>query len=245
MTKGARVLGNSNCIEIRLKGVEKTFVMGEVKVPVLRGVDLELRRGEVTVILGASGSGKSTLLNMIGGVDKPSGGEIWFDDRDIAGFNGEQLTAYRRDNIGFVFQFYNLVPTLTALENVEVATEIAADPMDAAAALELVGLSDMSGHFPAQMSGGQQQRVSIARALAKKPRLMLCDEPTGALDAKTGQQVLNTLIDLNDRLNATVVIITHATPIAKLAHRVIHLGSGVVDEVEENHTRAKVEDIDW
>ncbi len=235
----------SENVEICLSGVEKTFVMGEVQVPVLRGVDLEIFRREITVILGASGSGKSTLLNIIGGIDKPSAGEICFDNSDIAKFNGGQLTAYRRKNIGFVFQFYNLVPTLTAKENVEVATEIADDPMNPDEALELVGLSDRKEHFPAQMSGGQQQRVSIARALAKKPRLMLCDEPTGALDAKTGQQVLQTLLDLNKRLGTTIIIITHATPIAKLAHRVIHLNSGVIAGSEKNIKQAKIEEIDW
>lgn len=236
---------NDNTCEIKLEDVRKTYVMGEVEVPVLRGIDLEIRRGELTVVLGASGSGKSTLLNMIGGVDRPSSGRVLFDGDDVATYNDAKLTEYRRRNVGFVFQFYNLVPTLTARENVEVSTEIAADPMDPAKALELVDLGDRVDYFPAQMSGGQQQRVSIARALSKKPRLMLCDEPTGALDAKTGQFVLDTLIKLNDKLGTTIVIITHAQPIAKLAHRVIHLGSGVVDKTERNEKRLGVEEISW
>lgn len=231
--------------EIQLVDIKKTFIMGEVEVPVLRGVNLEIFRGELTVVLGASGSGKSTLLNMIGGVDRPSSGQILFDNQDVATYNDKQLTRYRRDNIGFVFQFYNLVPTLTALENVEVSTEVADKPMDPEKALELVELADRKDYFPAQMSGGQQQRVSIARALAKAPRLMLCDEPTGALDVATGQLVLKTLLDLNSKLGTTIVIITHANQLAKLAHRVLHLRNGVVKETQVNEKRATIEEIEW
>jgi len=231
--------------EIRLVGIKKIYRMGEVDVPVLHGIDLEVYQGELTVVLGASGSGKSTLLNMIGGIDRPSQGEIWFDDRNLADLSDRGLTEYRRKSVGFVFQFYNLVPTLTAKENVEVSTEVADDPMDPLEALELVDLADHADYFPAQMSGGQQQRVAIARALAKNPRLMLCDEPTGALDAKTGQLVLTTLAKLNSELGATIVIITHAAPIAQLAHRAVRLDSGVVAESRRNEKRLAVEEISW
>jgi putative ABC transport system ATP-binding protein len=230
--------------EIRCVDVHKTYIMGEVTVPVLRGIDLDILRGELTVILGASGSGKSTLLNIIGGIDRPTSGEVWSRGRNVAAMNDRQLTEYRRSRVGFVFQFYNLVPTLTALENVLVSTEVADDPIPPEQALEMVGLKDQMGHFPAQLSGGQQQRVSIARALAKNPSVMLCDEPTGALDANTGRMVLQLLTDLNERLGATIVIITHAGPIASLAHRV---GRLTMDGVSTslNEQRARAEDINW
>ena len=176
--------------EIRLKNIKKTYVMGEVKVPVLHGIDLEIYKGEITVILGASGSGKTTLMNIIGGIEPPTEGEIWFGEKNLAKLNDKQLTLYRRNNIGFVFQFYNLIPTLSSKENVEVSTQISSNPMDPMEALKLVDMNERADHFPSQMSGGQQQRVSIARALAKKPTFLLCDEPTGALDFKTGQLVL-------------------------------------------------------
>lgn len=233
-----------NC-EIELKQIKKTYIMGEVKVPVLHGVDLKIFSGEITVVLGASGSGKSTLLNMIGGIDRPSSGDIFFKGENISKFNSRQLTEYRRKNIGFVFQFYNLVPTLTAKENIQVSTELTKDSMNETEALKLVDLGDRAEHFPAQMSGGQQQRVSIARALAKKPRLMLCDEPTGALDSKTGQFVLKTLLNLNEKLKTTILIITHASSIAELAHRIIHLENGKVSRSEENKKRKTTEDISW
>lgn len=236
---------NSKQSIISLKDVKKTYIMGEVKVPVLHGIELDIYRGELTVVLGASGSGKSTLLNMIGGIDRPTDGQILFDSKDIAEFSDSELTEYRRNNVGFVFQFYNLVPTLTSKENVEVSTEVANDPMEPEKALELVGLGDKIDHFPAQLSGGQQQRVSIARALAKNPKLMLCDEPTGALDSETGQMVLETLIDLNEKLGTTIVIITHATPIASLAHRLVNLGNGLIQKTEYNEKRLKVKDISW
>jgi putative ABC transport system ATP-binding protein len=236
---------SSKKCEIRLKNIKKTYVMGEVKVPVLHGLDLEIYKGEITVILGASGSGKSTLLNIIGGIDKPTEGEVWFENSDIAKLNDRKLTDYRRNNIGFVFQFYNLVPTLTAKENLEVSTEIAKDFIAPAEALKLVDMEEQAEHFPSQMSGGQQQRISIARALAKKPALMLCDEPTGALDFKTGQLVLKTLIDLNKKLNTTIVIITHCAPLAGLAHRVVNLGSGIIDKSTYNEKQLNVEEIVW
>jgi len=232
-------------IEIQLRGVKKTFIMGEVKVPVLNGIDLDIFKGELTVILGPSGSGKSTLLNIIGGIDCPTEGEVTFSGRQISSYSDAQLTEFRRASVGFVFQFYNLVPTLNAKENVEVSTEIADKPMAPLKALELVEMTNRQSFFPAQMSGGQQQRVSIARALAKNPVLMLCDEPTGALDAKTGQVVLKTLTRLNAELGTTIVIITHSLSIAQLAHRIIHLNSGLITSAEENKNRLQVEEIAW
>ena len=230
---------------IKLAGVKKTYHMGEVDVPVLHGVDLDIYDGELTVILGASGSGKSTLLNMIGGIDRPSGGDIFFGDTNVAKMSDRQLTEYRRKSVGFVFQFYNLVPTLTSKENVQVSTEVADTPMDPVEALKMVELESQIDFFPAQMSGGQQQRVAIARALAKNPTLMLCDEPTGALDTNTGQIVLETLINLNEKLGTTIIIITHASPIAELAHRVVHLGNGLIDKTEYNKHRKQVKEISW
>ncbi len=231
-------------IKIQCRELVKTYTMGEVQVPVLRGIDVDIYAGELTVILGASGAGKTTLLNIIGGIDRPTSGEVLFGGRDIASMTDKELTEHRRKNVGFVFQFYNLVPSLTALENVLVSTEVADNPMEPEKALELVGLGDRLDHFPAQMSGGQQQRVSIARALAKNPGVMFCDEPTGALDAKTGRMVLQLLTDLNERLGTTIVIITHAAPIASLARRVVNLTmEGVTSHLNEN--RARAEDISW
>ncbi|NOZ20520.1 MAG: ABC transporter ATP-binding protein [Planctomycetes bacterium] len=234
----------TNC-EIKLVDVHKTYRMGEVDVPVLRGIDLEVRKAELTVVCGVSGSGKSTLLNMIGGIDRPSRGEIWLDDDNIAGLSDGALTEYRRRSVGFVFQFYNLVPTLTALENIQVSTEIADQAMDPAEALKLVDLADRMDHFPAQLSGGQQQRVAIARALAKRPRLMLCDEPTGALDFNTSKLVLALLTRLNEELGATIVIVTHAIPISQLAHRVIQITDGKVTVSRFNESRKTAEEISW
>ncbi len=229
---------------VRCVGVHKTYQMGQVEVKVLRGIDLEILRGQLTVILGASGAGKSTLLNIIGGIDRPTAGEVWVDGENLASMADDQLTEYRRQKIGFVFQFYNLVPTLTALENVQVSTQIAAQPLDPAEALALVDLAEEKDHFPAQLSGGQQQRVSIARALAKRPAFMLCDEPTGALDAPTGQRVLELLCRLNEQVGATIVIITHAAPIADLAHRVLHLTMEGIT-MRDNKVRKRVEEISW
>jgi putative ABC transport system ATP-binding protein len=219
--------------------------MGEVDVPVLRGISLDIHSGELTVILGASGSGKSTLLNIIGGIDRPTSGRILFEGREISAATDQQLTEYRRQSVGFVFQFYNLVPSLTARENVEVSTEIADQPMDPVAALQEVGLGDRVDHFPAQMSGGQQQRVAIARALAKNPRLMLCDEPTGALDHETSVKVLQLLQDLNARLGTTIVMITHAPPIAAMARQVIRIGSGRVQEIKINPNPKRADQLEW
>ena len=231
--------------ELKLSAVKKTFKMGELTVPVLHGIDLEIRKGEITAILGASGSGKSTLLNLIGGIDRPDKGSIFFRNDDIAKYNDKKLTYYRRKHIGFVFQFYNLVPTLNARENVQVVTEISDNPMSPDEALNLVGLKQRTEHFPSQLSGGEQQRVAIARALAKRPALMLCDEPTGALDAETGVKILKTLAELNQKLNTTILIITHASGVAGLAHRVIHLHSGTVNRIELNKTPLKPEEIAW
>ena len=229
---------------VRCVQIHKTYQMGEVEVKVLRGIDLEILRGQLTVIVGASGAGKSTLLNIIGGIDRPTSGEVWVDGENLAAMSDRQLTEYRRRKIGFVFQFYNLVPTLTALENVQVSTQIAVKSLDPAEALKLVDLAEQKNHFPAQMSGGQQQRVSIARALAKRPAIMLCDEPTGALDAHTGQLVLGLLTRLNEEMGATIVIITHAAPMADMAHRVFHLTmEGITSR--ENKVRKRAEEITW
>jgi putative ABC transport system ATP-binding protein len=229
---------------IRCVGVHKTYHTGEIDTPVLKGIDLEIFDGELTVILGASGAGKSTLLNIIGGIDRPTSGQVLCGGEDLAQLSDKRLTEHRRRNVGFVFQFYNLVPTLTALENVQSATEIAEHPMDPAEALDLVELSDRKDHFPAQLSGGQQQRVSIARALAKRPRVVFCDEPTGALDAPTGRKVLDLLMRLNAQTGTTIVIVTHAAPMAKLAHRVLHLTMDGI-AASQNETRLTAADIDW
>ena len=236
---------SSKKCEIKLKNIKKTFVMGEVKVPVLHGIDLAIYKGEITVILGASGSGKTTLLNIIGGIEKPTEGEIWFNEKDLAKLSDKKLTLYRRNNIGFIFQFFNLVPTLTAKENIEVSTEISSTPMDPADALKLVDMEKKADNFPSQLSGGQQQRVSIARALAKKPTFILCDEPTGSLDFKTGQLVLETLVNLNKKLGATIIIITHCVPLADLAHRIVYLGSGVINDTVRNKKQRPVKEIVW
>lgn len=230
---------------IRLANVSKVYRMGEIKVPVLHDVNLTVNTGELMVIVGPSGSGKSTLLNIIGGIDAPTTGDVFFEQHNLAQFSEKELTTYRREHVGFVFQFYNLVPTLTALENILVTTEIANQPMDAREALELVGLGDRIHHFPSQLSGGEQQRVAIARALAKNPQLLLCDEPTGALDLKTGRMVLGLLDRLCSELGTAVVLITHNNPISQLAHRVIKLGVGTIAESKTNTQRLSPEDVNW
>jgi len=224
--------------------IHKNYQMGEVEVKVLRGLDLEIKKGQLTVIVGASGAGKTTLLNIIGGIDRPTSGEVWVDGENLAAMTDRRLTEYRRRKIGFVFQFYNLVPTLTSIENVQVSTQIADHALDPAEALKMVGLADQMNHFPAQMSGGQQQRVSIARALAKQPAIMLCDEPTGALDAHTGQRVLGLLSRLNEKMGATIIIITHAAPLADMAHRVLHLTMDGIT-AHDNTVRKPAEEITW
>jgi len=234
---------NKNTFSI--KGVTKVYGEGRSTVHALRGVDLDIPEGEIVVLLGPSGSGKSTLLNIIGGLDRATEGKVFFQDQNLSEMTDRQLTLYRRDHVGFVFQFYNLMPSLTAHENVELVTEIARDPMDPNEALAMVGLRERVDHFPAQLSGGEQQRVAIARAVAKQPRVLFCDEPTGALDSTTGRAVLNVLKDVNEKLGATVLIVTHAASQAAMADRVVHFADGNVREVVVNKKKLTPEEIDW
>lgn len=227
------------------QALKKIYVCGETEVHALRGVTIDIPSGEIVVLLGPSGSGKSTFLNIIGGLDQATSGHVYFHGRDLAGLSNHQLTYFRRENVGFVFQAYNLVPSLTALENVALVTEISSDPMDPMAALQAVGLEDRARHFPSQMSGGEQQRVAIARALAKRPEVLLCDEPTGALDIKTGILVLKALLDVNRQYGTTCIIITHNAAIAQLAQRVIHFSDGQVSQVEVNKVIKTPDDISW
>ncbi|MGB7345160.1 MAG: ABC transporter ATP-binding protein [Pirellulaceae bacterium] len=227
------------------ENVTKTYQMGEVEVHALRGVSLELFQGEFVVLLGASGSGKSTLLNILGGLDTPTSGHVHYLDRELTACDDAQLTRYRRDNVGFVFQFYNLIPSLTARENVELITEIAASPMNALDALDLVELRQRADHFPAQLSGGEQQRVAIARAIAKNPKVLLCDEPTGALDVKTGIVVLQAIDRINRELGTTTAVITHNAAIAKMADRVISLSDGRISTTETNATKLSAKELQW
>ena len=229
----------------RLESVDRVFQMGEVAVRAIEGVSLEIFEGELLVMVGPSGSGKSTILNIIGGLDKATAGRVFFGDRELTSFTAAELTRYRRDTVGFIFQFYNLVPNLTARENVMVSTEISRQPMDVDEALRLVQLEERFDHFPSQMSGGEQQRVAVARALAKNPAILLCDEPTGALDFTTGKRVLRLLVDLKTRLGKTIVLITHNGAIAQVADRVIRLRSGQVVEVRENARPLPPEEVTW
>ncbi|MCU0725267.1 MAG: ABC transporter ATP-binding protein [Planctomycetes bacterium] len=219
--------------------------MGEVSVTALAGVDLEVAAGECLVILGPSGSGKSTLLHLLGGMDRPTGGRVLFRDRDLSGASDEELTSFRRDHVGFVFQFYNLVPSLTALENVEMATEIAVAPRDPREMLRLVGLEHRADHFPSQLSGGEQQRVAIARAVAKGPDVLLCDEPTGALDYPTGKIVLTVLREVNRTLGTTLVLITHNAAIGAMGDAVVRMRSGRIVERSVNTDPASPEQVEW
>ena len=230
---------------MRLTDVHRTFIVGEVEVRVLRGVDLDIYAGELLIIRGESGSGKSTLMNMIGGIDQPTSGSIIFEGQEITTLADRELTQFRRDNVGFVFQFYNLVPTLSALENVATVTEIADNPMDPAEALNLVGLGDRLDHFPSQLSGGQQQRVAIARALAKQPKLMLCDEPTGALDHDTSVRVLELIQEINHKTGTTVVMITHASAIAQMAHRTAVITDGRIADVNIIENPKTARELSW
>ncbi len=232
-------------VVFHVHGVTKVYQMGEVEVRALRGVDLDLYRGEFTVLLGPSGSGKSTLLNILGGLDTPTDGHVYYGDRELTSAGDRALTAYRRYHVGFVFQFYNLIPSLTARENVAVVTEIARDPMAPEEALRVVGLGDRLDHFPAQLSGGEQQRVAIARAIAKRPDVLLCDEPTGALDSRTGILVLAALQRVNEELGTTTAVITHNAGIAKMADRVIHLADGRISRIEVNETRLAPQELTW
>jgi putative ABC transport system ATP-binding protein len=227
------------------RGLTKVYRMGDVEVHALRAVDLDLYRGELVVILGPSGSGKSTLLNILGGLDAPTSGAVRFLDHELTGASDRELTRYRREHVGFVFQFYNLIPSLTARENVALVTEIAQRPMDPAEALRLVGLGDRLDHFPAQLSGGEQQRVAIARAIAKQPDALLCDEPTGALDYETGKLVLDVLERVNQELGTTTAVITHNAAIAAMADRVIRLRSGRISDIRRNARRARSDELSW
>lgn len=230
---------------LHLDGIGKIYQMGEVAVEVLRGLSLEILHGELMVMVGPSGSGKTTLLNIIGGLDTPTTGQVWYRDRDIALASAKDLTRYRRETVGFVFQFYNLIPNLTARENVMVSTEISRDPMDVDEVLDLVGLGARKDHFPAQLSGGEQQRVAIARALAKNPELLLCDEPTGALDFETGKKVLRLLVDLKNQLGKTILVITHNAALSEAADRVVRLRSGEIVELHTNPVPKPPEEIVW
>ncbi|MFK8112992.1 MAG: ABC transporter ATP-binding protein [Rubripirellula sp.] len=229
----------------RATDVAKIYQMGEVEVHALRGVSLDLFEGELVVLLGASGSGKSTLLNILGGLDVPTSGSVHYLTSELTACNDGELTKYRRENVGFVFQFYNLIPSLTALENVELITEIAPSPMAPLDALEMVKLRDRANHFPAQLSGGEQQRVAIARAIAKQPKVLLCDEPTGALDVKTGVVVLEAISRINRELGTTTAVITHNAAIAQMADRVISLSDGRISSVDSNSTRVAAQELNW
>ena len=227
------------------RNLTKVYDTGEVKVHALRGVDLDIAEGELIVLLGPSGSGKSTLLNILGGLDSPTSGEVLFQGKPLTGSSSAELTRYRRQHVGFIFQFYNLVPSLTARENVSLVTEIAEDPIPADEALALVGMSDRIDHFPAELSGGEQQRVAVARAIAKRPHLLLCDEPTGALDSATGVRVLEALEHVNRALGATTLIITHNVGIADMADRVIRFSDGKIASMENMGRRRKPSEISW
>jgi len=232
-------------IAFRTEKLAKVYGAGATAVNALRGADLELPADEIVVLLGPSGSGKSTLLNILGGLDTASSGKAWFENVELTGLKDRELTRYRRDNVGFVFQFYNLVPSLTARENVALVTEIAQNPMRAEEALDRVQLGGRMDHFPAQMSGGEQQRVAIARAIAKRPKVLLCDEPTGALDSKTGVTVLEALTSVNDELGTTTVIITHNAEIQRIAHQVLFMADGQITDHKVNDHRVKPSEVSW
>lgn len=230
---------------VQLKDVRKIYKMGEVEIAAADGIDFSVGKGEFAVVVGASGAGKTTVLNILGGMDTATSGKVLIDGEDIVKYSSKRLTAYRRDDIGFVFQFYNLIPNLTALENVELALQICKHPLDAEQVLTEVGLADRLHNFPAQLSGGEQQRVSIARALAKNPKLLLCDEPTGALDYNTGKAILKLLQDTCRKQGMTVILITHNSAIAPMADRVIHMKNGKVSKIIENENPIPVETIEW
>ncbi len=230
---------------VEFQNVSKTYHMGEVDIEALKDVNFTIEKGEFCVVVGASGAGKTTILNILGGMDGLSSGKVLLDDVEISAYNKKKLTAYRRHEIGFVFQFYNLIQNLTALENVELASQICKEPLDAKEVLEMVGLKERAGNFPAQLSGGEQQRVAIARALAKNPKLLLCDEPTGALDYNTGKAVLKLLQDACRKHGMTVIVITHNQALTAMADRIITVKSGTVQKVEQNEHIIPVEDIEW
>ena len=230
---------------IELKNVVKSYTMGDVTIYANNGVNFKVNKGEFTVIVGASGAGKTTILNMLGGMDTPTSGTIVVDGHNIATYDDKQLTDYRRDDIGFVFQFYNLVQNLSALENVELASQISKDPLNSVDILERVGLGERKDNFPAQLSGGEQQRVAIARAIAKNPKLLLCDEPTGALDYQTGKSILGLLRSMCDNYGMTVIVITHNSALAPMADQVIHLKNGKVERQEYNEHPESIDNIEW
>ncbi len=230
---------------VRLENITKIYKMGEVEIRAADGINFVIEKGEFVVIVGPSGAGKTTVLNILGGMDTATGGSITVDGENITGYNERQLTAYRRNDIGFVFQFYNLVPNLTAKENVELALQICKDPLDAKQVLDDVGLGDRLDNFPAQLSGGEQQRVSIARALAKNPKLLLCDEPTGALDYNTGKAILKLLQDMCRNRGMTVIVITHNSALAPMADRLIRIKNGKVSSMEKNQNPVSIDEIEW
>jgi len=229
----------------RTRGLAKTYRTGEVEVNALRDVDLDVFRGEFVVLLGPSGSGKSTLLNILGGLDVPSAGQVMFEGQDLSAASEAELTAYRRRHVGFVFQFYNLIPSLTVRENVELVTDIVDDPMPADEAIDRVGLGARRDHFPSQLSGGEQQRVAIARAIVKRPQVLLCDEPTGALDYQTGKLVLEVIARINEEIRTTAIVITHNAAIAGMADRVVYLGDGRVQRIQANAHKIKPAELSW
>ncbi len=235
----------SDSVVFQARGLTKVYQMGDVQVHALRGIDLELRRGEFVVMLGASGSGKSTLLNILGGLDLPTDGQVWYHGENLTHASDARLTRFRREHVGFVFQFYNLIPSLTARENVAIVTDIAPDPMPPEEALAMVGLGERLDHFPAQLSGGEQQRVAIARAIAKRPVVMLCDEPTGALDSVTGVRVLEALERVNTELGTTTVVITHNADIARMAERVLWMQDGRIVREQLNSQRLPARELKW
>lgn len=230
---------------VKLKDITKVYHMGEVEIRAADNINFSIKKGEFVVIVGPSGAGKTTVLNILGGMDTATGGTLPVDGKDITAYDSRQLTGYRRDDIGFVFQFYNLIPNLTALENVELALQICKDPLDAKKVLEDVGLGDRLDNFPAQLSGGEQQRVSIARALAKNPKLLLCDEPTGALDYNTGKAILKLLQNMCRERGMTVIVITHNQALAPMADRLIHIKNGQVSHMETNENPMSIDEIEW
>lgn len=236
---------NKSAPVLRAKGLSKTYGGGAAAVHALRDIDLEIEEGELLVLLGPSGSGKSTLLNILGGLDRGTSGDVWFREESLSAMNDRALTDYRRRHVGFIFQFYNLIPSLTARENVDLVREIADAPLSAEDALGLVGLTNRMDHFPAQLSGGEQQRVAVARALAKRPAILLCDEPTGALDLKTGVRVLEALVEINRRYRSTTLIVTHNADVARLGERVIHFLDGRIRTIERNAVRVPPSDLRW
>lgn len=230
---------------VKLKDITKVYHMGEVEIRAADNINFSIKKGEFVVIVGPSGAGKTTVLNILGGMDTATGGTLTVDGKDITAYDSRKLTGYRRDDIGFVFQFYNLIPNLTALENVELALQICKDPLDAKKVLEDVGLGDRLDNFPAQLSGGEQQRVSIARALAKNPKLLLCDEPTGALDYNTGKAILKLLQNMCRERGMTVIVITHNQALAPMADRLIHIKNGQVSHMETNENPMSIDEIEW